>query len=113
MLPALASAPRPPLVSWPDLDWHFIHIGGGELKKGIEMRARRLGIENRIEWRGKRSQQDVIAELRSSDLFVLPSVIAEDGDRDGLPNVLMEAASQKLPILSTAVSASWLACRTW
>ncbi|MGR3608396.1 MAG: glycosyltransferase, partial [Sulfitobacter sp.] len=31
--------------------------------------------------------------------------IAQDGDRDGLPNVLMEAASQKLPILSTPVSA--------
>jgi glycosyltransferase involved in cell wall biosynthesis len=36
---------------------------------------------------------------------VLPSKIADDGDRDGLPNVLMEAASQKLPILSTDISA--------
>ena len=43
--------------------------------------------------------------MRSADLFVLPSKIAEDGDRDGLPNVLMEAASQKLPILSTDLSA--------
>ena len=87
------------------LDWHFIHIGGGELKKGIEARARRLGIAHRIEWRGKRDQTDVIAAMRAADLFVLPSKIADDGDRDGLPNVLMEAASQKLPILSTAVSA--------
>ena len=43
--------------------------------------------------------------MRESDLFVLPSRVAVDGDRDGLPNVLMEAASQKLPILSTPVSA--------
>jgi len=43
--------------------------------------------------------------MRKADLFVLPSRIAKDGDRDGLPNVLMEAASQKLPILSTPVSA--------
>ena len=42
--------------------------------------------------------------MRQADLFVLPSRIADDGDRDGLPNVLMEAASQKLPILSTSVS---------
>ena len=35
----------------------------------------------------------------------LASRIAADGDRDGLPNVLMEAASQLLPILSTPVSA--------
>jgi len=43
--------------------------------------------------------------MRVADLFVLPSRIAKDGDRDGLPNVLMEAASQKLPMLSTPVSA--------
>ena len=87
------------------LDWHFVHVGGGELKRGLEARAKRLGIDDRIEWRGKRAQHDVIALMRSSDLFVLPSMIADDGDRDGLPNVLMEAASQKLPILTTNVSA--------
>jgi hypothetical protein len=43
--------------------------------------------------------------MRAADLFVLPSRIAADGDRDGLPNVLMEAASQLLPILSTPISA--------
>ena len=42
--------------------------------------------------------------MRSADIFVLPSRIARDGDRDGLPNVLMEAASQELPVLSTRVS---------
>jgi glycosyltransferase involved in cell wall biosynthesis len=88
-----------------NLDWHFTHIGGGELKRGIEARARRLELEDRIEWLGKLAQDDVIAAMRSSDLFVLPSVIADDGDRDGLPNVLMEAASQKLPILTTNISA--------
>jgi colanic acid/amylovoran biosynthesis glycosyltransferase len=88
-----------------NLDWHFIHIGGGELKCGIEARAKRLGLDDRIDWRGKRAQNDVIAAMRSSDLFVLPSMIADDGDRDGLPNVLMEAASQKLPILTTDISA--------
>jgi len=88
-----------------EFDWRFIHIGGGELKRGIEARARRLDLAERIEWRGKRAQGDVIAAMRSADLFVLPSKIADDGDRDGLPNVLMEAASQKLPILTTDLSA--------
>ena len=86
-------------------DWRLVHIGGGELQRGLEARARRLEIDGRIEWLGKRAQGDVIAAMRSADLFVLPSKIAEDGDRDGLPNVLMEAASQKLPILTTDVSA--------
>ena len=68
-------------------------------------RADDLGVSARITWRGACDQPEVIAAMRAADLFVLPSRIAADGDRDGLPNVLMEAASQKLPILSTPVSA--------
>ncbi len=87
------------------LDWRLWHIGGGERARELERRAERLGIARRIEWRGKRAQGEVVDAMRRADLFILPSKIAADGDRDGLPNVLMEAASQKLPILSTAVSA--------
>ena len=43
--------------------------------------------------------------LRQADIFVLASKIASDGDRDGLPNVLMEAQSQSVPCIATAVSA--------
>ncbi len=84
--------------------WRFIHIGGGDLSQVLNARARTLGLSDRIEWRGARDQGEVIAALRDADIFVLPSRIASDGDRDGLPNVLMEAASQELPILSTSVS---------
>ncbi|MDF3415940.1 glycosyltransferase family 4 protein [Sulfitobacter sp. M57] len=98
LLDALALLPA-------SLDWHFTHIGGGALDADMRARAQRLGITNRITWRGACDQPEVIAAMRTADLFVLPSRIAEDGDRDGLPNVLMEAASQKLPILSTPVSA--------
>ena len=98
LLTALAKLPE-------SLNWRFIHIGGGPLKDELRPMAERLGVADRIEWRGKRDQTEVIEALRESDLFVLPSKIADDGDRDGLPNVLMEAASQNLPILSTSVSA--------
>ena len=98
LLNALADLPA-------DLDWHLTHIGGGDLSDELAARAEALGLSQRIDWRGKRDQTEVIAALREADLFVLPSKIADDGDRDGLPNVLMEAASQKLAILSTAVSA--------
>ncbi len=46
----------------------------------------------------------VLSHYRAADLFVLPFRIAADGDRDGLPNVLMEAMSCGLPVLSTRVS---------
>ncbi|KIN63426.1 Glycosyltransferase, group 1 family protein [Sulfitobacter noctilucicola] len=87
------------------LDWHWTHIGGGALDAQMRARAADKGVDDRITWRGACDQPEVIEAMRQADLFVLPSRIAEDGDRDGLPNVLMEAASQKLAILSTPVSA--------
>ncbi|WP_340108431.1 glycosyltransferase [Pikeienuella sp. HZG-20] len=98
LLAALAALPAA-------IHWRFVHIGGGPLKEAMVSAAERLGIADRIDWRGKRDQTEVISALREADIFILPSKIAGDGDRDGLPNVLMEAASQRLPILSTAVSA--------
>lgn len=87
------------------LDWRWEHIGGGGLGDQLRAQAVKLEIDRRITWRGACDQPEVIEAMRRSDVFVLPSRIAADGDRDGLPNVLMEAASQKLCLLSTPVSA--------
>ena len=89
----------------PEIEWHWTHIGGGELADQMRARAHGAGVSDRITWRGACDQPEVIAAMRAADLFVLPSRVAANGDRDGLPNVLMEAASQKLAILSTPVSA--------
>lgn len=98
LLDALARLP-------PTLAWRLRHIGGGQQRRTLERQAARLRIADRIVWLGSRSRDDVFATLADGDLFVLPSRIAADGDRDGLPNVLMEAASQKLCLLSTTVAA--------
>lgn len=83
------------------LHWRLSHIGGGELLKTLQAQAATLGLADRITWAGAQAQGAVIAALREADLFVLPSKQAGDGDRDGLPNVVMEAASQGLAILAT------------
>ncbi|MEP4978897.1 glycosyltransferase family 4 protein [Ascidiaceihabitans sp.] len=88
-----------------EMDWHWTHIGGGALRDQMMQAAQDAQVGHRITWRGACDQPEVIDAMRAADVFVLPSRVAEDGDRDGLPNVLMEAASQKLPILSTPVSA--------
>ncbi len=88
-----------------DLPWEWVHIGGGDLKHALQAQAEKSGVLDRIDWRGACDQPEVIAAMRNADIFILPSRIADDGDRDGLPNVLMEAASQKLPIISASVSA--------
>ncbi|GAB4067009.1 glycosyltransferase family 4 protein [Ancylobacter sonchi] len=85
----------------PALHWRLVHIGGGELLDTLKSQAEALGLADRIEWRGSQAQGAVVEAMRQADLFVLPSRPAGDGDRDGLPNVLMEAATQKLPAVST------------
>lgn len=87
-----------------ELNWRFDHIGGGDLLDQLKSQAEKLGIAKRITWHGAQPQERVIALYRQADVFVLPSRIAPDGDRDGLPNVLVEAASQGLACLSTTIS---------
>jgi glycosyltransferase involved in cell wall biosynthesis len=88
-----------------DLNWHFTHIGGGALSEKLKERAERRGLSNRITWRGAQPREEVIRSCQEADLFVLPSKLARTGDRDGLPNVLMEAQSMGVCCLSTDVSA--------
>ena len=94
------------LAALPDaLHWRFVHIGFGDMLDALKRRARDLGIEDRVTWMGGQPQDTVIEAYRSADLFVLANRVAEDGDMDGLPNVMMEAQSQGLPCLSTRISA--------
>lgn len=85
--------------------WRFVHIGGGTLRKTLRALANSLGIAERITWAGAQPQQEVLRHYRGADLFVLASRVAADGDRDGLPNVLMEAQSQAVPCIATRVAA--------
>jgi glycosyltransferase involved in cell wall biosynthesis len=89
----------------PALAWRFLHIGGGPLLPALKARARELGIADRIQWLGAQPQDVVLERYRGADLFVLASRVAADGDRDGLPNVLMEAQSQRLAVIATRVGA--------
>ena len=98
LLDALSRLPAP-------LNWRLVHIGGGPLLRNLKRRAQRDGLAGRITWMGRQPQETVLAQYRAADAFVLACRIAADGDRDGLPNVLMEAQSQGLACLSTAVSA--------
>jgi glycosyltransferase involved in cell wall biosynthesis len=97
LLSALALLP-------PGLHWRFIHVGGGPLLGALKTRAQTLGLAARIEWRGPGTQAEVLELLRGADVFVLAARVAEDGDRDGLPNVLLEAMSQRRAVLATAAA---------
>ncbi len=83
------------------LAWSLVHIGGGALADRLKRQAAQLGLDRHIEWRGAQPQPAVLAAYREADLFVLAAKVARDGDRDGLPNVLIEAQSQGLACVAT------------
>ncbi len=87
-----------------DLHWTFTHIGNGELLSELKLHARKLGINTHCQWLGAQSQLVVLQHYQKADLFVLNSKIDDNGDRDGLPNVIVEAQSQSLAVLSTNIS---------
>ncbi len=98
LLAALALLPS-------DLHWRFEHVGGGAWLGRLKRFAARLGIAGRVRWRGAQAQEAVLGCYADADMFVLSCRIARDGDRDGLPNVLVEAQSQGLACVSTRISA--------
>jgi glycosyltransferase involved in cell wall biosynthesis len=87
-----------------DRNWRFEHAGGGALSGELKEQAARLGIADRITWHGAQDRNFIFDMLKRADLFVLPSRLARSGDRDGLPNVLMEAQAFAVPVLATDVS---------
>lgn len=93
------------LARLPDtMHWQLEHVGGGPELSSLKEQARKLGIDQHINWSGAMAQPQVIERYIAADLFVLPSRITADGDRDGLPNVLMEAQAHALACLSTDIS---------
>lgn len=94
LLRALAALPG-------DLHWRFAHIGSGPRLDALRAMAEASGLAGRVAFLGPKSQPDIVAMLREADIFALAAKEAGDGDRDGLPNVIMEAASQALAIAAT------------
>ena len=93
-----------------DFHWRLIHVGGGGQLSSLQRLARTLAIGDRITWLGTRSQDEVLGFYRQADLFVLPCRTARNGDRDGVPNVLVEASSQRFPASRPRSQAYWSFC---
>ncbi|TPK92558.1 glycosyltransferase [Mesorhizobium sp. B2-4-17] len=87
-----------------DLSWRFEHIGNGEELERLRALSQKLGLDGRISWKGALAQEEVLEHYRRADIFALACRITANGDRDGLPNVLVEAASQGLACVSTDIS---------
>jgi glycosyltransferase involved in cell wall biosynthesis len=76
-------------------------IGEGPLRPALEDQIRQFGLENFVHLLGALPHEEVIAQYQQATVFTLPAVLGKDGDRDGIPNVILEALSMELPVVST------------
>jgi glycosyltransferase involved in cell wall biosynthesis len=81
--------------------FHCQIIGEGPMRASLERQIRELSLEAYVALRGALPHQEVIHEYQRSMIFALPCITASDGDRDGIPNVLLEAMAMQLPVVST------------
>jgi glycosyltransferase involved in cell wall biosynthesis len=80
-------------------------IGDGDDREKIIKLIAELDLQDCCRCLGTRTHQEVLKQFEDSDLFVLACEIAANGDRDGIPNVLVESLAMGVPALSTTVSA--------
>src|SRR5213076_2542005 len=66
-------------------------IGDGPLRGALELQVRRLGLTDRVRLLGAQPDDMVSVAYQRASIFALPCVMTPDGDRDGIPNVLLEA----------------------
>jgi glycosyltransferase involved in cell wall biosynthesis len=76
-------------------------VGEGPLRAELEEQIRQLSVEDTVRLCGARPHPEVIEKYRRATLFVLPCVVSANGDRDGIPNVILEAMAMQLPVVAT------------
>jgi glycosyltransferase involved in cell wall biosynthesis len=79
-------------------------VGEGPERGALEMQVRALGLEDRVTLIGACTQEELVERYRQATVFALPCIVLENGDRDGIPNVLVEAMASGVPVVSTGIS---------
>lgn len=80
----------------------FLHLAGdGPLRNESEVLCKNLGISSATRFYGKIDEENVIKLMGMADVFLHHSVTAANGDKEGIPTVIMEAMSTGLPVIST------------
>jgi colanic acid/amylovoran biosynthesis glycosyltransferase len=76
-------------------------VGDGTLREDLQRSIDGKGIERQVKLLGWKTHEEVKALMEESHVLVAPSLTAEDGDQEGIPNVIKEAMASGLPVIST------------
>lgn len=79
-------------------------IGTGEQEAQLRQLIADVGVQDYVVMAGPRPQNGVIEALRTAAVLAAPCIVGSDGNRDGLPTVLLEAMALGTPCVSTDVT---------
>jgi colanic acid/amylovoran biosynthesis glycosyltransferase len=85
-------------------DFRCLVVGGGPQEPLLRQLISKNNLASYVSLEGVVFQEHLRVYLEQADVFVLPCIVAADGDRDGIPNTLIEAMAMGIPALSTKVS---------
>lgn len=86
------------------IDFHLTLAGSGPGGWRLRRLARKLGLGSRISFPGFIPYNQVSGLFQGADVFIMPSVVINSGNRDGLPTVILEALLHRVPVVATDVA---------
>ncbi|MDF0666258.1 MAG: glycosyltransferase [Nitrospira sp.] len=79
----------------------YMVVGDGVLRENLQQLIEGMGVERQVKLLGWKTHEEVKMLLDESHVLVAPSLTAEGGDQEGIPNAIKEAMASGLPVIST------------